>query len=135
MSAWSDAVAAAQKVLGKEGKLPKARVDIASLFPAFDKAFGAFDNSRASLEKTLLDLENVLSQMKNTIKQYADMVDGNDFGLDEDKPDDKKKIDQATDIMMKIFKKGQENCDAYLDELSKLDRLVTNLNRLKDLKI
>ena len=25
--------------------------------------------------------------------------------------------------------------DTYLDELSKLDRLVTNLNRLKDLKI
>ena len=134
MSAWSDAVSAAQKALGKEGKLPKPRVDPASMYPLVTKAWEAFDKSRESLEKSLLDLENAFTQAKNTFKQYADMVDGNNFGLDEDDAEAKKKIDAASQILLKALTTLQDASDTKVDQLNKLDRLVTDLRRLTDLK-
>jgi hypothetical protein len=135
MSTWSDAVSAAQKALGKDGKLPKPRVDPASMYPIVIKAMDAFNKSREGLEKTLLDYENAFSQSKNTFKQYADMVDGADFGLNEDDEECKKKMAAASAILLKALKEMQEGCDKNIDNLSKLDRFVTDLQRLKDVKL
>ena len=135
MSEWSDAVAAAQKALGREGKLPKPRVDPASMYPVLSKAWEPFRKNRDALEKDLLDLENAYTQAKNTFKQYADMVEGDDFGLNEDDAEAKKKIDAATAILLKALKSLEDSCDVFVDRLGKLDRVLTDLRRLKDVKI
>jgi hypothetical protein len=134
MSDWSDALAAANKVLGKDGKLPKPRVDPASMYPLVSKAWEPFDKNREALEKNLLDLQNAFSQAKNTFKQYADMVDGANFGLKEDDADDKKRIDTVTDLILKALKSLEDKSDSQIETLSKLDRFIIDLRRLKDLK-
>lgn len=134
MSDWSDAVAAANKVLGKDGKLPKPRVDPTSMYPIVTKAWEAFNATRETLEKNLLEVENAFTQSKNTFKQYADLVDGDDFGLKEDDADDKKRIETVTDIILKALKNLENKCDEQVESLSKLDRIITDLRRLKDLK-
>jgi hypothetical protein len=105
------------------------------MYPIVIKAMDAFNKSREGLEKTLLDYENAFSQSKNTFKQYADMVDGADFGLNEDDEECKKKMAAASAILLKALKEMQEGCDKNIDNLSKLDRFVTDLQRLKDVKL
>jgi hypothetical protein len=135
MGVWSDAVAAAHKLLAKDGKLPKPRVDPATMNPLIEKAWGPFDKARENLEKAVLDLENALSQAKNTYKQYGDLVDGQNFGLKEDDPKDKKRIDDVTGIITKALQALEDDCDHTLETLSKLDRLVADLQKVKKLKV
>jgi hypothetical protein len=134
MTTWSDALAAAHKILGKDGKLPKARVDPASMYPIVEKAWAPFNKAREGIEKALLDLENAFSQSKNTFKQYGDLVDGQDFGLKEDDPKDKKRIADVTGIILKALGTLEDQCDQQIDTLSKLDSLVANLQKVKQLK-
>ena len=135
MSDWSDAVTAANKILGKDGKLPKPRVDPASMYPILSKGWEGLNASREELQKKLLDLQNAFTQSKNTFKQYGDIVDGEDFGLNENDPDDKKRISDVSGIILKALKSMEDQCDARVAELAKLDQILTNLKRLKDLKI
>jgi hypothetical protein len=134
MSTWSDAVSAAKKALGKEGELPRPRVDPESVYGQVGKTWEAFDKSREDIEKKLLDMENKFSEAKNTFRQYSDLVEGNDFGLDEDNADNEKKIKAAGDILLKELKRLQDKCDEELDTLAKLDRYLTDLRRLGSLK-
>ena len=83
----------------------------------------------------MLDLQNAFTQSKNTFKQYGDIVDGEDFGLKENDPDDKKRISDVSGIILKALKTVEDKCDARVELLAKLDQILTNLKRLKDLKI
>jgi hypothetical protein len=134
MTTWSDAVAAAQKILGKDGKLPKPRVDPASTYTLLGKVWDPFDKARESLEKALLDVENAFSQSKNILKQYGDLVDGQNFGLKENDPKDKKRIADVTSIILKALQSLEDKCDENIDTLSKLDHLVADLQKVKNLK-
>ncbi len=126
---------AAKKILGNSGKMPKPRVDPRTAIAVANKAVEAFKKQRGDLEKALLDMENGYSQYKNTLKQYSDIVDGDDFGLDDSKPDDKKKIDAAKAAMEKGIGERIKALDGYLEMLGKLDQILTNLHRLDNLKI
>jgi len=125
---------AAKKILGNTGKLPKLRVDPRQSIAVANKAVDAFKKGIQDLEKAVLDLENGYSQYKNTLKQYSDIVDGSDFGLDESKPDEKKKIDSAQDVMKKGIDARIKALDSYLAMLGKLDQIITNLHRLDNPK-
>ena len=122
--------AAAKKALGNGGKLPKPRVDPRTAIAATNKSVESFKKGRIDLEKQILDLENKFSQLKNTYQQYSDLVDGDDFGLDENKPDDKKKITAAREVMTKGLEGEMKYADSILTMLSNLDKIVTNLHRL-----
>ena len=134
MSSWSDAVSKAKAALGKDAKLPKPRVDPETVYTAVGKSWAEFDKSREDLEKKILELENTFSTAKNTFVQYYDLVDGDDFGLDDSQPDDAKKIKAASDILLKELERLENKCDEELKTLSALDRLLTDLRRLSDLK-
>jgi hypothetical protein len=134
MSSWSDAVSKAKAALGKEGKLPKPRVDPEVVYTNVGKSWGGFDKSREDLEKKILELENTFSTAKNTFAQYYDLVDGDDFELDEKVADNGKKIKAASDILLKELERLESRCDEELKTLSTLDRLLTDLRRLSDLK-
>src|SRR5436190_16048055 len=112
MSEWSNAVAQAQKVLGK-GKLPKARVDPAVLYPILIKVLTNFNKGREDLEKKLLETQNAYTAAKNTLQQYEDIVEGADFDLDEDNDDDKKKITAARAIIIKALDNMEKSCDSW----------------------
>jgi len=134
MAGWRDTLAAAQKIIGKDGKLPRPAVDPGTTFPVVNKGFEAFDVSRSDLEKKLVGLEDALSKAKHALQQYYDMVDGEDFGLDTKDPEDKKKIDAAVKLLLGFMKEQQTNADVHLDRLSKLDRVLVDLRRFDALK-
>lgn len=126
---------AAKKLIGNSGKMPKPRVDPRGAIATANKAAQAFKAGIANLEKQVLDLQNGYSQYRNSLKQYSDIVDGSDFGLDEKKPDDKKKIDSARGAMQKGLKQRIDDADGYVSMLSKLDQIITNLHRLDQIKL
>ena len=57
MSAYTDAVTAAKKVLGKQGKLPKPKVDLPKIGGEFEKAYHSFAKARDELEKQLVNVK------------------------------------------------------------------------------
>ena len=126
---------AAKKILGKDGKLPKPRVDPRKSIEVANKAVDAFKKNIGDLEKGVLDLENAFSTYKNTFQQYSDIVDGANFGLDEDDPDDKKKIAAAIDAMQKGIDVRIKEMDGFLSMLRKLDQIIGNLRRLEKLNV
>ena len=125
---------AAKKLLGNSAKMPKPRVDPRTAIAAANKTVEAFKKSIDGLEKAILDIENGYGAYKNSLKQYSDIVDGADFGLDEKKPDDKKKIEAARGIMEKGLQARIDEADGFLDMLGKLDQVITNLHRLENSK-
>ncbi len=126
---------AAKKILGKEGKLPKLCVDPQKSIDLANKAVTAFKKNIGDLEKGVLDLENAFSTYKNTFQQYSDIVDGANFDLDEDDPDEKKKIAAAKDAMQKGIAVRIKEMDGFLSMLGKLDQILGNLHRLDNLKV
>ncbi|HZR21852.1 MAG TPA: hypothetical protein VFE51_31510 [Verrucomicrobiae bacterium] len=120
----------AKKILGNGAKLPKPRTDPIAALQAANKVVEDFRKSIHGLGDQLLKLENAIDAYKNTLDQYSDIVDAADFDLDEKKPDDKKKIDAAKNIMQKGIAEKVKDADEYFNELKKLDKIITNLRRL-----
>src|SRR5258706_10056110 len=97
---WDGFTAKALKALGKDGKLPRAPRDPGSAVAPIIKALDSFNDSRSELEKKLLAVEDACGIASNAFKQYADLVDGTNFELDPKNKDDKKRIDDATKILL-----------------------------------
>ena len=135
MSSWKESKATAEKLLGKDGKLPKPRVDIGTIYDPIQKAWEAWDKSKGDLESKTLSVQKGLADAKLVCTQYFDMIDGNDFGLKKDDPNDKKRIEAVTKILKTELQHLQSIFDQGIEELAKLDRVLTNLDRLKNVKI
>jgi len=124
---YNDAVTSAKKVLGKEGDLPKPRVDFPKICDEANKTAAGLNKGRAELEKLLIDVDADLAKIKAAAKQYANMVDGNNFGLDAKDPKNKKIITEATKIMVDAMKEIQDNMDEWTSRMDKLDKVLENL--------
>jgi hypothetical protein len=135
MASVSEAVAAAQKILGKDGKIPKPRADLAALGAAWVKAGQAFRKSIADLEASLQALEKATTSTRDGYKQYADLIQKSNFDLDESDDDNEKKITSARQLIIDAIQDGQKISDKSLDILGKLDRVVSDLNRLDNLDV
>jgi hypothetical protein len=127
---WNASAAKAQKILGKDAKIPqpkfvgKAAADWAAAWVAFKKA-------REDLEAKVLDMQNLESKMMNTVKQFEDSIEETNFGLDEKNKDDAKKVKDAQAILMGY-------CDAVIavrqqaiKDLGELDKHLMNINKYK----
>jgi len=131
---FNDAVTSAKKSLGKEGELPKQRVNLAQTIDELNKVHDVFDKQRGDLEKTIVDAETGAAKLKAVAKQYSDVIDGNDFGLDAKDPKNKKIIAEVTKTMLDALQGIEDFADEAsdrLDKLDKLDKVLTNLSRLK----
>ncbi len=135
MSVYADAVAAAKKVLGKEGELPKPKVDLNKIGDEFAKAYQSFKSALDELEKQLVEFVTAGEKVKAATKQYANICDGDDFGLDAKNADNKKKIADATKIMLGALGKIEDDMDRNETRLDKLDRVLTDIRRLDDVKV
>lgn len=126
---------AAKKVLGNGAKMPKPRTDPVAVTQQVNKLIREFSDSVKSVETKLLAIENAVDAYKNTFDQYGDVVDGFDFGLDDGKPEEKKKIEAARSIFHKEFSAKLKDADEFLGELRKLDKILTNLRRLDKMNV
>jgi hypothetical protein len=127
---YNDALTAANKALGKEGKLPKPRVDLLKTLDEGAKSLSALSKQRAEMEKTVVDVEAGVAKIKAAAKQYGDMVDGDDFGLDDKDPKNKKLIADVTKTMLGALQGVEDVMDTWSEWMDKLDKVLTDLSRL-----
>ena len=127
---YNDALAEANKALGKEGKLPKPRVDLLKTLDEGNTALGALNKQRSEIEKTVVNVETAVAKIKAAAKQYGDLVDGDDFGLDDKDPKNKKLIAAVTKTMLDALQGVEDVMDTWTDWMDKLDKVLTDLRRL-----
>ena len=127
---YNDAITEANKALGKEGKLPKPRVDLLKTLDEGNTALGALNKQRSEMEKTVVNVETAVAKIKAAAKQYGDLVDGDDFGLDDKDPKNKKLIAAVTKTMLDALQGVEDVMDTWTDWMDKLDKVLTDLSRL-----
>jgi hypothetical protein len=127
---YNDAVEEANKALGKEGKLPKPRVDLLKTLDEGNKTLNELNKQRSEMEKTVVNVEAAVAKIKGAAKQYGDLVDGNDFGLDDKDPKNKKLIAAVTKTMLDALQGVEDVMDTWTDWMDKLDKVLTDLSRL-----
>jgi hypothetical protein len=79
---YNDSVTAAKKLLGKDGELPKPRVDVPKTVDEGTKVLGVLIKNREEMEKTAIGVETAVAKVKAVAKQYGDMINGDHFELD-----------------------------------------------------
>jgi len=126
---YGDAVAAAKKLLGKDGELPKPRVDLLKTLEEGNKIAGALWKAAEELDKAATDHEMIAAKVKTVAKQIANQIDGDNFGLDAKDPNNKKIIASATKIMLDALTRIEDNMDEWSDRLDKLDKMLHTLGR------
>jgi hypothetical protein len=125
---WADARAEAQKVLGKDGKLPKPRTDPERLYDDVNAKGQTFNKAIEAVERALLERETAFAKIILAWKQYADIIKGSDFELDP--KGGAKQIAQAQKILLEAITDITEKVSDKIAILDKLDQIVTNLNSL-----
>jgi len=119
---WTDAKAQAQKILGDKAKIPEPKANMAKLMADVQKADKEYDASVDVLQAKILALQNANDAWKNGVKQFDDLISKSDFGLDAKDADDKKKIQQAQDIMTDYLEEQMDNADTNDKNLDELDK-------------
>jgi len=127
---WADARAAAQKALGKDGKLPKPRTDPEGLYDEANSKGAAFKKAVEAVEKALLERETAFAKIILTWKQYADIIKGADFELDP--KSNAKQIAEAKKILTDAIGDIIDKVSDKVAVLDKLDEIITNINSLSD---
>ncbi len=130
---WNDAKAQAQKILGKEGELPKPRTDIETVMNAANKAIAELGTACKAFESKVDGVEDSLSKVKNAANQYDSMISGATFGLDPKKPDQKKQIADAQKILSASLQKVATAADGFTKVFADLEKTIDTLNaRMKE---
>ena len=105
MPGWDRAVAAAEKILGKDAEIPKPKANIDKAVANEGKQWNDFVKAREGLEEEVLALVDASQQVADAIEQFRDVISENAFGLDLKKTDDLKKIQEARKIMLGLLDK------------------------------
>jgi septal ring factor EnvC (AmiA/AmiB activator) len=96
--------------LGKSFPMPQA--DIQASTKKMAKALGDLNKTRSEMEDQLQTYRNSLEKIRNNIVAFRGKLSKTKFGLDEKKPDDKKKIGAAREIL-------DGGVEVVLDEMAK----------------
>ena len=124
------AKAKAQKILGKDAKIPVPK-SLDKLQSDWFVAYDAYEKSRDDLEAKILTLQKAGVNAKLTLQQYGDKLDDEDFGLDEKNKDDAKKIKDAHDILDAWLQNLFKNVDADVDGLAELVKHLVDFKKYK----
>lgn len=127
---WSTTKAKAQKVLGKDAKIPEPK--------SFDKvrddvweALAAYQKACEGLEDKILTLQKAEASAKLTLRQFGDKLDDESFGLNEKDKEDAKKIKEAHDVLMGWVQDVQKGFDDDIDGLDELDKHLIDFKKYK----
>jgi hypothetical protein len=127
---YNDALADAKKQLGKDGELPKPRVDLMKTMEESAKLLDGFHDAKDALEKRIPDLEASFTKVKAAAKQYGNLVDGSAFGLDPKDAKQKKIIADVAKTILDALGEIEDQIDVGAGRLDKLDRILANTARL-----
>jgi hypothetical protein len=130
MSRWDAAKAKAQKILGKDAKIPEPKF-LPKLQSEFDAAWNAYTKSRDDLEAKILALQKTFSNGKLTVQQFGDKLEDEDFGLDEKNKDDAKKIKDAGDVLKEWWQSVMDLADENIKQLDDLDKHLVDFKKYK----
>ena len=119
---WNDAKAQALKILGDKAKIPAPKANFSKLMGDVEKADKEYDASVDVLQAKILALQNSNDAWKNAMKQFDAQISKSDFGLNAKDADDKKKIQQAQDILSGHLEGQIGNADVNDKNLDELDK-------------
>ena len=129
---WPSTLAQAKKVLGNGAKINDSK---AALVNKRDeearKAIADFMAMVESLKSKLLAVKDAESKLKNAVAQAADEIVDDDYNLDSNKADDKKKIAQAQAIFKKFFDQAENAVDISIRNLDELDKHLANIAKYR----
>ncbi len=127
---FASAKAKAQKILGKDAKIPDAKF-IPKLQSDTDSAFAAYRKTCDDLETKILELQKTMAGAKLTIKQFAEKLDDENFGLDEKNKDDAKKIKDAQALFDAWSDDLGKQIDGDISALDDLDKHLMDFRKYK----
>ncbi len=81
--------------------------------------------ARDALVKLVDDYETSIDKVKNVAKSYSNKLSKEKFGLEDTKPDDKKKIIQARKILLDEMKEIDKQCNDSLKVLADIDKAIS----------
>lgn len=123
---WDSAVDAAMKILGKKGKIPdklnqdKHRAGLVRCFKEYNEAV---DN----LQSKIKNFHDLMSDREDATKKAREAINKSSLGLDAKNDDDKKKIEQAQNIMNEFIDGCSDATDQQNKYLDKLDAPMKTL--------
>ena len=127
---YNAGVAAAKNALGKDGHLPKPRVDVLKELEHAGKAMDKLNAMRAEMQKVTVEISGELAKVKAAAKLYADMIGNDKFGLDPKDAKQKKTIDEASKAMLDGLGAVEKDMDWFTDHLDRLDKILVNLSAM-----
>ena len=130
----SGTLAKVKQIVGKSYKPGKIDAQLAALSKIHDeylKSVAPFKAAVSTLEKSILALQNLNSKSTNQLKQVNNNVAAADFGLDQSKPDDKKKIDQCKKLLSSRCDEMEKDNDARSKALDEVDKHIDNISGYK----
>ncbi len=126
-----DEEAKAKKVLGDAAKFPDRKVDIGELGKKQKEAFEAFYKARDEMGGLLESCANTTDAVINGVKRLSVSYEKNNFGLDEKKKDDAKKIKQAQKNFSGFFKEEVATLSRIENTVDELEKHLVQLSKYK----
>ena len=132
---WNKTSADARKILGNNANIPKGKMSVAlKAMQDYGAIVPTLTAARDALEKKILDAQNAASKVQNALREAGNEVTDDDYNLDARKPDDKKKIDQASAIFDKFFNAWSKTIVDYVKMLDELDKHLAHVDKFKAAK-
>ena len=117
---WDQTRSAAMAAFGSKAKIPDPKVNVNKLHADYDAARKGLTSTIDVLQTKILQLQNAMSSARNMLKQYEDLIDNEDFGLDEEK--DKDKIAKGSKLIDDFLDDQMEWLDGEIKKLDELDK-------------
>ena len=132
---WDKAKDAAEKILGKDAKIPDLPGTVDKGADTLNKANDDLDKSREDIEGKLVAVQNANDGIRNLLKQFEAKIDKSDFDMDTKNKDNVKKIQKAKKILMDALNEGIKNREDDDKSLDELDKHVIQMSKYKPKKV
>jgi hypothetical protein len=129
---WTKTLGDAKKVLGNSAqiKLGKIQAAIKSVDDG-NKLGPGVNAARDALEKKIVEFQTAASKIQHSLDAADDEISDDDYGLDDSKPDDKKKIQQAQDLFKKFFARSTKEITDLIKTTDDLNKHVIQMQKYK----
>ena len=117
-----------QKILGPSGKIPQPKLNVDQLSDEWQKRrYEAQVALSAAAQKFYAALK-AMEKSRDGQKQVLDQMSSSTFGLNESKPDEKKKIEQAHKVLDSFLNADIRANVQYLDRWGKVYEVIRNVD-------
>ena len=100
---FDKARADAQKIIGKEGHLPKFKGNLKKDVSDANKCMAEVKAAKSTFEDKLLAYKKAIDSVKETAQANRDDVEGSDFDLNPKDATQKKQIKEAQDVLFEAL--------------------------------